>query len=85
MHDWPSYFRRCFHNLKPEGWVEAQECHFPLICHDDSAGPDSALMRRGNLMHEAMAKRGIDIAMGDSLKDYLPTQGFAKPQENVMT
>ena len=45
MHDWPSYFRRCFSNLRPGGWVEAQEVNYPLYYDDGSAGPNSVLMR----------------------------------------
>ena len=84
MHDWPTYFRRCFENLKPGGWVEAKECVFPLGCDDDSAGPDSALMRWGDCMHEALTKSGIDTAPGDTCKDYLSTQGFTNVQNKIM-
>ena len=83
MHDWPGYFRRCFSNLKPEGWVEVQECAFPLLCDDGSVGPDSALMKWSNLLHEAMVKRGMDTALGERFKDDLSTQGFAKMQKKI--
>lgn len=55
-----------------------------MIFDDGSAGPDSALMRFGNLIHEAMAKGGNDTAPGDKFKDYMSTQGFAKMSEKVM-
>lgn len=73
MQDWSGYFRRSFENLKPGTWVEAQAFHFPLFCDDDSAGPASALMRWGHLVHEAMAKRGIDNALGVKPKHSLLT------------
>ena len=47
MHDWPCHFRWCFINLKAGGWVEAQEV---------SAGRASALMRMGDLIHDAMSR-----------------------------
>ncbi len=45
MHDWPSYSRRCYSNLKPEDWVEVQESAFPLLCDDGSVGLDSCMKR----------------------------------------
>ena len=84
MHDWPGYFRRCFNNLKPGGWVEAQEYNFPLVCDDESAGPDSALMRYASLTKEAMAKGGIDAGPEEKFKDYMSTEGFVNIRETVM-
>lgn len=84
MHDWSGYFRRCFNNLKPGGWVEAQEDNFPLVCDDDSAGPDSALMRFASLTKEAMAKGGIDAGPEDRFKEYMSIQGFVNIRETVM-
>lgn len=84
MHDWPGYFRRCFDNLKPGGWVEAQEYNFPLVCDDESAGPDSALMRYASLTKEAMAKGGIDAGPEDKFKECMSTQGFVNIRETVM-
>ena len=84
MHDWPSYFRRCFNHLKPNGWVEAQEVNYPLCCDDDSAGSDSALMRWSHLIHDTMVKGDIDPAPGDNFKRYLSDEGFINVQEKVM-
>lgn len=45
MHNWPGYFHRCFSNLKPGGWIDAQGLTFRLHCDDGSAKSDSVLMR----------------------------------------
>ena len=85
MHDWPAYFRRCLDHLKPGGWVEAQEVNYPLCCDDESAGSDSAVMRWGNLMHEAMAKGGVDPAPGDNFKRHMLNEGFTNVQGKLTT
>lgn len=83
MHDWPRYFRRCFSNLRPGGWVEAQEVNYPLYCDDGSAGPNSALMRWSKVIREAMGKGGVDSAPGDHFKNYLSDEGFTNVQEKI--
>lgn len=84
MRDWSCYFGRCFDNLTPTGWIDAQEFHFRMICDDGSAGPDSALIRWSHLVQKAVAKRGLDTALSDKLKRSLRKQGFAKVQECVI-
>ena len=85
MHDWPAYFRRCLNHLKPGGWVEAQEVNHPLCCDDESAGSDSAVMRWSNLLHEAMAKSGVDPAPGDNFKRHMSNEGFTNVHEKLKT
>ena len=85
MHDWLAYFRRCFNHQKPGGWVEAQEVNYPLCCDDGSAGSDSAVMRWGKLMYEAMAISGLDPAPGDNFKRHLSNEGFTNVNEKLTT
>ena len=70
MHDWPAYFRRCFN---------------PLCCDDESAGSDSAVMRWSSLVHEAMAKGGVDPAPGDNFKSHMSKEGFTNVHEKITT
>ncbi len=84
IRDWPSFIRRCFDNLKPGGWIEAQEAVFPMACHDSSTSSDSAVVRWCTLISEAMIKAGLDVAPGDKFKDYLSNQGFVDVQEKVL-
>ena len=83
-HDWPSYFRRCYTNLKSGGWVEAQELNLPFHCDDGTAAPDSGLMRWGSLQYEATTKAGLNAAAGYDFKDYMLSQGFTNVQEKVL-
>lgn len=84
MQDWSGYFRRCFDNLKPGGWIEAQDLHFPMVCDDGSAGPDSALIKWSHFVTEAVAKRGLDTALSDKLGQFLRIQGFVRVQEKII-
>ena len=85
MHDWPAYFRRCFNHLKPGGWVEAQEVNYPLCCDNESERSGSAVMRWSRLMHEAMAKSGVDPAPGDNFKRHMSNAGFTNVHEKLTT
>lgn len=41
--DVPKFFRQCFENTKPGGWLEMQDTHFPLLSQDGTLSPDTAL------------------------------------------
>lgn len=85
MRDWPRYFRRCFQNLKPGGWVEAQECQFPG--YDESysgAGDESPYVRWSEYVAQALRKGGIDPAPGKRFSDLLQNQGFVNVEKRVI-
>ncbi len=86
MRDWQSYFRRCFQNLKPGGWVELQECQFPGFDEDYSgAGKQSAYVQWTKYVAQALIKGGIDPASAGSFLVLLQRQGFVNVQEKVIT
>ncbi len=85
MRDWPRYFQRCFQNLKPGGWVEAQECQFPGFDESCSGAEDqSAYVRWSEHVAQALSKGGIDPAPGKSFSYLLQDQGFVNVEKRVI-
>lgn len=57
--DWPAFFKQCYDNLTPGGYIEQFEITFPTQVDDDSwPKPRSALRDWGDLIVEAAAKIG---------------------------
>jgi trans-aconitate methyltransferase len=41
--DVPKFFRKCYQNTAPGGWIEMQDTHFPLLSQDGSLHAGTAL------------------------------------------
>ena len=82
IRDWPRLFEQCFTHLKPGGWLELQEVDFPPGCADDTAGPDSAFLKWGKLIHEACLSVGVNTSACRGFKPQLEDQGFVNVQES---
>ena len=83
MHDWPNFFRQCWENVLPGGWVEVQEVQFPLRCDDDSAGPNSALLSWSTFIQLAARKAGIESTSSLHFVKQLQDQGFINIKEET--
>lgn len=83
IHGWPHYFRRCFDNLKPGGWLEEQEIQMSAVSTDGSAGPDSAPFQWVDLLMQAVEIGGIDPKANNRFGQHLKEQGFVNIVERV--
>ena len=81
MHDWPNFFRQCWENITPGGWVEVQEVQFPLRCDDDSAGANSALLNWSTFIQSACRKAGIESTSSLHFVKQMQDQGFINIKE----
>lgn len=45
IRSWDLFVERARDALKPEGWLELQEFHFPLSCDDGTVRPDSTIAK----------------------------------------
>lgn len=84
MHDWHGYFKKCYDHLKPGGWVEAHEVQFPMSSADPSVSPDTPFMRWGYLVHEGLAKGGINSSAPNEFSRYLRELGFEDIAEEII-
>lgn len=76
MKDWPEYFKRCYANLKPGGWVEAMDCGFPIPSANPDIHPDRPFLMWGKLVAEAVTKMGKDPNALSKFRQYLQDAGF---------
>jgi len=80
MHDWPRFFKQCWDNLEPGGWLETSETQFPGSRADGDATTDSALAKWGELIYEAAAVAGIDARASEKFTQQLESVGFINVQ-----
>ena len=86
MHDWRVYFQRCFHYLKPGGWVEVQEVRYPMHSADPAveADAETPFLRWGMLVKEGLEKGGIQAGAAESFSGWLSEVGFVDVREEVI-
>ena len=84
MRDWPRYFRRCYNNLKPGGWLELQEVQFPFQYEDGFPPDDSPLVRWSGYILEATSRVGVDTQAADKFVDMLQTEGFTNIKQEKL-
>ena len=76
MHDWPRFFRQCWDNLSPGGWLETGDGRFPLEHVEDLTTDRSPFLKWSTLASEAAAEAGIDTRASEKFSDMLTAQGF---------
>ncbi|EOD51934.1 S-adenosyl-L-methionine-dependent methyltransferase [Neofusicoccum parvum] len=76
MHDWPRFFRQCWDNLNPGGWLELREITFPWGSADGTAVADSPLLDWSEKVRLGAAKAGIDTTACASFEGHLQSIGF---------
>lgn len=74
--NWPEFFHQAYSNLKPGGYIELQDLNFPLRCDDDTAPPDSPMMRWSSYMMEAAHNLDIELDASKSFPTLLAVAGF---------
>lgn len=79
--NWDKMIEQAFSSLRPGGWVEFQEFHIPIGCDDGSAGPDSAVTRWSNGIHEALKNLGINSMATSNFRQLLEKHGFQSIEE----
>lgn len=65
VQDWPRFFKQSFENLSPGGFIELQDCIYPMSSDDDTLSEDTALYEWSTTLSEAFrrSKRPIDSAL----------------------
>lgn len=74
--NWPEFFRQAYANLKPGGYIELQDMNFPMKCDDDTALPDSPMLKWSYYMIEAAHNLGVDLDAANSFPTLLAAAGF---------
>ncbi|KAF9877757.1 methyltransferase domain-containing protein [Colletotrichum karsti] len=74
--DWAKYFRRCYDNLEPGGYLEVQETDIYSKSDDDSLKSEHALFKWADLLMEASVKLGAAWVDPPKLKDIMIEAGF---------
>lgn len=78
MHDWPRFFKQCWHNLSPGGWLQTSETQFPQKRADALAHltTPSPLLDWGQHCYTAAAQVGINARASEDFDSLLAAQGF---------
>ncbi|RMZ10309.1 hypothetical protein D0862_03326 [Hortaea werneckii] len=75
--DWRALVEQVWKNLKPGGWIEFQEYHFPFTSDDDTLSLCPALDLWNNNLASASAKAGMWLDAILSVPEILQEKGFA--------
>lgn len=81
--DYPGFFKRCFDNVKPGGYLEMQDLALPFTSDDGTASPSTTLVKYCNLAIEAFAKMGRPADIARSYKRMMEEAGFVDVVEVV--
>ena len=81
--DYPRFFKQCFNNLKPGGYLEMQDCNITFASDDDTLPPGSAISKWGPLMIQGAAKFGNDMGITTSYKKLMQDAGFVDVVEVI--
>lgn len=86
MHDWPRYFKQCWENLEPGGWIQTGETQFPQkrAEEEDQTPMASPLLQWGQYCYDAAAKAGINARASEDFDEMLEAQGFVDIQSFEM-
>ncbi|KAF2147597.1 uncharacterized protein K452DRAFT_293995 [Aplosporella prunicola CBS 121167] len=81
MHSWPRFFRQCWENMEPGGWLEVREIMFPWGAaghgpQDLEQIAKSPLLEWSDLVRQGAAKVGIDTKACLRFEELLRGQGF---------
>ncbi|KAI7514384.1 hypothetical protein KC347_g657 [Hortaea werneckii] len=74
--DWGALVDQVWKNLKPGGWIEFQEYHFPFTSDDDTLKLCPALDLWNNNLASASAKAGMRLDAILSVPEILQEKGF---------
>ena len=80
--DWPGYFKRCYDNVKPGGYLEMQDLRIPSGGDDGTAGAETSL-RWCDLMVKALNNMGRPATIVRSYKKLMEEARFVDVVEVV--
>ncbi|KAK4158759.1 S-adenosyl-L-methionine-dependent methyltransferase [Cladorrhinum sp. PSN259] len=78
--NWPDFFEKCYKNLKPGGWVEAQDLGAP-VCDDGTYHEGLAIHKVITLLNAGLTAVGKGLVDVYKLKDFLKEAGFPEVKE----
>ena len=81
--DYSAFFKRCFDNIKPGGYLEMQDLGDPFACDDGTLAPTSALQRYLDFVLKACEKMGRPATTTSSYKGLMEQAGFVDVVEVV--
>ncbi|KIW81861.1 hypothetical protein Z517_04887 [Fonsecaea pedrosoi CBS 271.37] len=74
--DWPSFIGRAYENLNPGGWLELQDCIFPLATDDGSFHEGQPIYEWSSLLLEASEKLGRSLGDATRHREHMTAAGF---------
>jgi len=80
IQDWVGYFKQCYDNLAPGGWLEVQELDMPRA-DDGTMGPGTAQHQAWSLLREGAERAGARYAHVDEFKGWMEKAGFTNVVE----
>lgn len=81
--DYSAFFKRCFDNIKPGGYLEMQDLGVPYASDDGTLSPDSALCKYRDLILEACEKMGRPANVAKNYKRLMEEAGFVDVVEVI--
>lgn len=82
--DWPKMFAQAFTALKPGGWIELQDLKFNYSCDDGTMPEDYGPLEMAGLIHEALARFGVDTHSADRNPERAEAAGFVDLRHSVI-
>ncbi|KAM7212281.1 secondary metabolism regulator LAE1 [Rhypophila decipiens] len=82
--DWPKMFAQAFTALKPGGWIELQDLKFDYSCDDGTMTEDYGPLKMSHLIHEALARFGVDTHSADRNPERAEAAGFVDLRHSVI-
>ena len=81
--DYPAFFKKCFANVRPGGYLEMQDIQYTIRSDDDTVTPSTPLLKWGELMIQAYRKLGHVAESAISYKQQMEEAGFVDVVEVV--
>lgn len=81
--DYPTFFKSCFENVKPGGYLEMQGLEFTFASDDGTVPPTSAIAKWRDLLVEAFEKMERPVNMVNSYRKLMEEAGFVDIVEVV--
>lgn len=79
--DWPRLFAQAYKALKPGGWIEVVEFHFPSTSDDGSLNESTAWWKCERLLLKAYAVSNRSLMIARSIRKWLVDVGFEQTSD----
>ncbi|OAG36584.1 hypothetical protein AYO21_09241 [Fonsecaea monophora] len=81
VRDWDALYAQCFEKMNSGGWIEQIEVEIIAHVDDESALPDSQIMKLCSFADEMTAASGRDFRASSKMKTAIEEAGFIDVQE----